>query len=260
MDRQAVGARTHVGRVRETNEDAFLAEAPLFAVADGMGGHLAGEVASGIAIDAFREERNSGARTGRDLLIAAMETANDRIQAAATTAERAGMGTTCVCAWIDSTTMTIAHVGDSRAYLVRDRELLRLTTDHSVVGALVREGMLDAEAASHDARRNIITKALGPERHVSPDVSTVDLAEGDRLILCSDGLTEAVPEPAIRDIATADVDADTAAANLLAAALDGGAPDNVTVIVVDPPVGGAPEEPAHRGWRDRLGLRRRSRG
>jgi protein phosphatase len=166
------------------------------------------------------------------------------------------MGTTCVCAWIDPTTVTIAHVGDSRAYLVRAGELGRLTTDHSVVGALVREGMLDAEQASHDARRNIITKALGAERTVSPDVSTVDLAEGDRLILCSDGLTEAVSEAAMRDIATADVDADTAAANLLAAALEGGGPDNVTVIVVDPMVASAPEAEVHLGWRERLGFRR----
>jgi PPM family protein phosphatase len=256
MDRQSVGARTHVGRVRETNEDAFLAEAPLFAVADGMGGHLAGQVASGIAIDAFRQERIRGTHVGRALLIVAMETANDRIQAAATTADRAGMGTTCVCAWIDPTTVTIAHAGDSRAYLVRAGELRRLTTDHSVVGALVREGMLNAEQASQDARRNIITKALGAERQVSPDVSTVELAVGDRLILCSDGLTEAVSEAAMRDIATADVDADTAAANLLAAALEGGGPDNVTVIVVDPMVVRAPDADAHRGLRERLGFRR----
>jgi protein phosphatase len=221
-----------------------------------MGGHLAGEVASRIAIEALREELGRQQRTGKDALLAALSDANGRIRDAAAAKENAGMGTTCVSVWLEPAVATIVHVGDSRAYLVREGQLQQLTADHSVVGALVREGVLDAEAASHDARRNIITKALGAERDVAPDVTTLELVAGDRLILCSDGLTEVVRPDRILEVAAADGDAGWAADRLIEDALEGGAPDNVTVVVIDPDR--LDVAPRRRGWLARLGFGRRA--
>ncbi len=183
-----------LGRQRQGNEDNFFVRAPLFVVADGMGGAQAGEVASEIAVRSFESGLPSGPPT--EGLVTVIEGANRRIHdRSRTDAGQAGMGTTVTAAYVGESDVTIAHVGDSRAYVLRDGELVRLTRDHSLVGELVARGKLTEEQAETHPQRSVITRALGPEPDVEVDVQTYNARGGDLFLLCSDGLTSMVPEP-----------------------------------------------------------------
>ncbi len=226
--------RTHVGRIRDHNEDAYLLRAPLFVVADGMGGHRAGEVASAHAVDELRGALEAGRiESGADLVRALQDAHAVIVADAQRNPPRRGMGTTCVAMLIGQDVTHVAHIGDSRAYLLRAGRLERLTEDHSLVAALVREGSLREEDAERDPRRHIVLRALGADDEPRPDLREIPLRAGDRLLLCSDGLSGVVAE---HDMATllANGTPSEAADGLVARTLDLGAPDNVTVIVVDP--------------------------
>ena len=183
-----------LGRQRQGNEDNFFVRAPLFVVADGMGGAQAGEVASEIAVRSFDDELPNGSRS--EALVRVIEDANKRIHERARANESLhGMGTTTTAAYVDDDEVVIAHVGDSRAYLLRGGELIRLTKDHSLVGELVARGKLTEEQAEQHPQRSVITRALGPEANVQVDVDTFTAKAGDVFLLCSDGLTSMVHEP-----------------------------------------------------------------
>lgn len=228
---------THAGRVRENNEDSLLVgegrDDALFAVADGIGGFEAGEVASSITIDVLKE-LEPGAPFD-----AAVQEANRRILAASRNDERlSGMGTTVVAARFTGSrtkpAAEIAHVGDSRAYLLRGNDLRPLTEDHSLVAELVRSGDLTRDQASNHPQKNLITRALGAEEAVEVDTMVIPVETGDRLLLCSDGLSDMVPDEEIRSTLTADLDdPEKPAKRLLSAALEAGGQDNVTIVVVD---------------------------
>ncbi len=223
-------ALTDTGLVRSHNEDRYLAEASLMAVADGMGGAQAGEVAAGVAVE--RLARLEGP-VGADELQRAIEEANSEIRRmAAEDPDRAGMGTTVTVALMgDGGRLDLLHVGDSRAYLFRGAELRRLTDDHSLVSEMVRRGTLAPEDAEAHPQRNVITRALGAEPEVEVDRSSETLAAGDVLLLCTDGLSSFVPEDAIRRaLAEAPTLPDAARALVEAANAAGGA-DNVTVLL-----------------------------
>jgi serine/threonine protein phosphatase PrpC len=249
MQVQAFGL-THVGRQRQHNEDTFLVadEARLYLVADGMGGHAAGEIASRIAVDSISEfilhtkeddgtwphayDENYRRTTNR--LMAAVRLANTRVlEAMRKDARLRGMGTTVVACLADDTTMSVAHVGDSRAYLIRNGQLSRLTNDHSWVFEQVQAGMLtEAEAEKHPLR-NVITRALGGALSVSPDAAEVEAHPGDVYLLCSDGLTGMVPEEEILRVVTdSSGDIEKACQELIDTANERGGLDNVTAILV----------------------------
>jgi len=229
--RLLVASRTDVGRVRPGNEDALLVtdDARLVAVADGMGGHQAGEVASATAIASLLERMEDG-----DPIDAAITAANTAVvtRAAADPALR-GMGTTLTAGIVDGAQLVIGHVGDSRAYLLRAGELRQVTTDHSVIAELIAAGELTEDEALVDPRRAMITRALGIDSTVTVDVMEVALVPGDRLLLCSDGLTTMVRDPAIAEILSAEPDRRRAADELVEAANLAGGGDNITVIVAD---------------------------
>ncbi len=241
---------THVGRQRQHNEDSFLVEdkAKLYLVADGMGGHAAGEIASRIAVDSISEfiihtkeddgtwphayDENFRRTTNR--LMAAVRMANTRVlEAMRKDARLRGMGTTVVACLADDDMMSFAHVGDSRAYLIRDGQLSRITNDHSWVFEQVQAGMLtEAEAEKHPLR-NVITRALGGALTVTPDAAEVEVRPGDLYLLCSDGLTGMVPEDEILRLVTENEDdLQKACQVLIDTANERGGLDNVTTILV----------------------------
>ncbi|MBV9494946.1 MAG: Stp1/IreP family PP2C-type Ser/Thr phosphatase [Acidobacteria bacterium] len=242
--------QTHVGRQRQHNEDSYLVEpkAHLFLVADGMGGHAAGEIASRIAVDSISEfilhtKEDDGTwphaydehyKRTTNRLMAAVRLANTRVlEAMRKDARLRGMGTTVVACLADDETMSFAHVGDSRAYLIRSGQLSRITNDHSWVFEQVQAGMLtEAEAEKHPLR-NVITRALGGALQVTPDASEIEMRAGDLFLLCSDGLTGMVPEEEILRLVTqCDGDVDRACKQLIDAANERGGLDNVTAILV----------------------------
>src|SRR3954452_24664396 len=187
--------KTDPGRQRRGNEDAVYSRAPLFVVADGMGGAQAGEVASAAAVETLGRGLPDGGGPVQELLAARVEEANEKIHSLSRTdANRAGMGTTLTAIYVGEDEAAIAHVGDSRAYLFRDGELRRLTDDHSLVEELMRQGKLTPEEASDHPQKSIITRALGPEPVVEVDRQTVPLRGGDVFLLCSDGLTSMIDE------------------------------------------------------------------
>ena len=229
-----VGAKTDTGRVREANEDSFLIDGPLFAVADGMGGHLAGDVASRTAVETIttQAERDSPGDTGA--LARLVREANHEIwKKAQSDASLHGMGTTCTLAMLDGSVLHIAHVGDSRAYLFRDGDLSQLTEDHTLVGRMVREGKLRPDEAEHHPQRSIITRALGVDSDVAVDTQTIELQEGDRVLLCSDGLSSMVEKESIARVLSDNADPQEASERLVQLANDAGGEDNVTVVVIE---------------------------
>lgn len=247
---QNVAARTDPGKKRQHNEDAMAAmpEQGIYVVADGVGGRAAGEVAAAICVDAFRAaaariaERVSTfnaqptleARNG--VLIAmddACQTASRRIYETAESEGKAGMTTTLVVAVFGSGTAFLCHVGDSRAYLVRNQKLHQLTEDHSMVNELVRSGKMTLTEARASRHRHVITRAVGLYPTVQPSLAAVDIVAGDRFVLCSDGLSDVVPEDVIATKGSFD-SLDAGAEALLQAALDKGGPDNITIILIDP--------------------------
>ncbi len=227
-------AGTDTGLQRRANEDSLLARAPLFVVADGMGGAQAGEVASRIAVETFHDGLAPDGPPERGL-VAYAHAANARIHALSrANAEQAGMGTTLTALYVGEDEVAIAHVGDSRAYCLRDGELLRLTDDHSLVDELIREGRLTPEEAEEHPQRSIITRALGPEEAVEVNTRTFRGRGGDLYLLCSDGLTSMVPEARVAELLRAHAHGrlrDTGEA-LIAEANRAGGRDNITVILL----------------------------
>jgi protein phosphatase len=232
--------RTDTGRQRRDNEDNAFARAPLFVVADGMGGAQAGEVASRIAVEAFEHDLPDGMGAEQGLAERVRE-ANQRIyDCSREERERAGMGTTLTAAYLEEQHLAIAHVGDSRAYMLRDGTLQRLTRDHSLVDELVRRGKLTEEQAAEHPQRSIITRALGPEPEVEVDTWSYPVRPGDILLLCSDGLTSMVSEDDVTRILTQAPTLEQAGENLIAAANAAGGRDNITVVLFEVEDAGAP--------------------
>ena len=230
--REYFAGDTHVGLVRSDNEDAYLLAPPLFAVADGLGGHQAGEVASSIAVDTLLEAAPRVA-DAKALGRAARRANTAVLEAAASGRGRSGMGTTLTAAMLDGTRIALAHVGDSRAYLLHYGALEQLTQDHSMVADLVRQGQLTAEEARVHPNRSVITRALGSDPDMMADAFEVEAATGDRLLLTTDGLTSIVEDTDIGRILASAPTPGEAVDLLLDAALDAGGRDNVTVVVVD---------------------------
>jgi PPM family protein phosphatase len=233
-------AATDTGRQRRANEDSLLARAPLFVVADGMGGAQAGEVASRIAIEAFQAGLAGEGQPERELAALA-RAANARIhELSHSNVEQAGMGTTLTAAYVGEHEVALAHVGDSRAYCLRDGELLRLTDDHSLVDELLRQGRLTPEEAVEHPQRSVITRALGPERAVEVDTRSFRARAGDVYLLCSDGLTTMLDEEQIVATLRAHTQLRDAGEALIAAANQAGGRDNITVVLLRLEEVGAP--------------------
>jgi serine/threonine protein phosphatase PrpC len=229
-----LGAKTDVGLVRQGNEDSYLVDDPLFVVADGMGGHVAGDVASSTAVDVISGEARSADPTRPETLAAIVQHANSAIwKKSQDDPALHGMGTTCTMVVIGDHMARFAHVGDSRAYILRDEELSQLTEDHTLVHRMVREGKISAEDADHHPQRNIVTRALGVDPHVEVDTFSVELNNGDRILVCSDGLNSMVAGTTIRDVLIDETDPQAAADRLVQLAIDGGGEDNITVLVLE---------------------------
>jgi serine/threonine protein phosphatase PrpC len=224
---------TDVGRQRSTNEDSLLVHPPYFAVADGMGGAKAGEVASQLAVQVLEEELEAHPGEAPEAQLArTLQEANTRIFELSTDDEsRRGMGTTVTAACVHDRDVSLGHVGDSRAYRLREGELEQLTRDHSLVAELQRSGQLSAEAAEHHPQRSIITRALGPEPDVEVDTYTVPGREGDVFVLCSDGLTGMISDDEMASILRRAGSLGEAADSLVRAANQSGGKDNITVVL-----------------------------
>jgi serine/threonine protein phosphatase PrpC len=222
-----VGARSDIGRARERNEDSYLVKEPLFAVADGMGGARGGDVASSLALEILEGDRVSP-------LVETIKQANRRVlERAESDRDLRGMGTTLTAVITEDAKAHVAHVGDSRAYLLREGNLQQLTEDHTLVQRMVREGRITSEEARRHPQRSVITRALGVEGDLSIDELTLDVHPGDRLLLCTDGLTSMVDGQRIRQILGEEDDPQAASDRLIDAANRAGGDDNVTVIIVD---------------------------
>jgi PPM family protein phosphatase len=223
--------KTDTGRQRHANEDSYFARAPLFAVADGMGGAQAGEVASRIAAGAFERGRVNDDAPAEGQLEQIAQRANREIhRLAQEDSSRAGMGTTLTAAILRDDEVALSHVGDSRAYVLRDGQLKRLTKDHSLVEELRRQGRLTEEQAEEHPQRSIITRALGPEPSVNVDTMTFPARDGDVFLLCSDGLTTMVPDDEIREILANAKSLRSAVSRLIDAANRRGGRDNITAV------------------------------
>jgi PPM family protein phosphatase len=234
-------ALSHPGRRRRLNEDAYVVEPPLFAVADGIGGANAGEVASGLAAAAVQESGNDS-ESGEARVEALIAEANRRVfLRASEDREASGMGTTMTVALVEDDRVAFGHVGDSRAYLIRDGQLDQLTDDHSLVAELVRSGKLTPEEAESHPQRSVITRALGSDPHVDVDTFSVPVEAGDLFLLCSDGLTSMVDDQTILDAVQQNRgNLEEAAKALINAANRGGGEDNITVVFFE--VGDEPAE------------------
>lgn len=241
-------ALTDVGRVRSHNEDSVLAQPPLFVVADGLGGHEAGEVASSIAVQTLLD--HAPRRPDAKALARAVRAANrEVIRAAREGMGRSGMGTTITAAMVDDGNITIAHVGDSRAYLFSDGRLEQITEDHSMVADMVRRGQITEEESRVHPNRSVITRALGTDPNMVADTYEVEAKPGDILLLCSDGLSGMVDDDTIADILARVADPERAAQALIDAANAAGGHDNISVVLVT--VEGTPGSPAaaaSRSW------------
>ena len=230
-------AGTDVGRTRSGNEDSYFRGRTVFAVADGLGGHQGGEVASAAAVEplaALDGRQFATPAEAAEALAGAITEANSAIgDQAAGNPSLWGMGTTVTAAALAGDHLQLAHVGDSRAYLLRDGSFDQLTTDHTVVGELVRRGRLTPAQAAIHPERSILTRAVGLDPRIPVDTpDPVDLRPGDQILLCSDGLTEAVPDPDIADVLSGEPDGDAACRTLIGTANDNGGPDNITVVLL----------------------------
>ena len=226
------GSRTDIGCLRDHNEDSLVVTPPLFAVADGMGGHAAGEVASEIAVRVLSElapEHPDGEALGR-----AIEEANRAvIQAAREGRGRQGMGTTMTAAMLEGERLVIAQVGDSRAYLLHQGKLQQLTRDHSLMADMIEAGQLTPEEARTHPQRSVITRALGSDAHLHPDIYEINVETGDRLLICSDGLSGMIFDDQLENTLRRVQDPQRCASQLVNEAIAAGGHDNVTVIVAD---------------------------
>lgn len=226
------GSRTDVGCVREHNEDSLVVAPPLYVVCDGMGGHAAGEVASEIAVNVIADR--TPATPDAAALGQAVEEANLAIiQAAREGVGRAGMGCTCTAAMLENERLVVAQVGDSRAYLLHGGVLQQITRDHSLMADFIEAGQITPEEARVHPQRSVITRALGSDPRTQPDLFEINVSTGDRLLICSDGLTSMIEDYEIEDILNRTPDPQIAASKLVNAAVAAGGHDNVTVIVVN---------------------------
>jgi serine/threonine protein phosphatase PrpC len=227
-------ARTDTGRARSANEDSYWVHSPLFVLADGMGGAQAGEVASQTAVGVFSDQGGlpDGPGSYEERLAALVAQANGRVYSQAQSDDQfAGMGTTLTVAYVGEDDLAIAHVGDSRFYVLRDGALEQLTEDHSLVGELVRRGQISAEEAEDHPQRSIITRALGIEGEVVVDHFSWPVRDGDVFLLCSDGLTGMVSDARVAEILVQAPSLAVAAQQLVAAANEAGGRDNITVVL-----------------------------
>jgi len=229
-----VGVITDTGRKRRRNEDAYVCEPPLFAIADGMGGAQAGEVASRLAAAALKE---SGAKTlgGEERIVDLIQEANRRVyDRSSTDPNTSGMGTTITVALVENGNVAFGHVGDSRAYLIRDGRMEQVTEDHSLVNELMKSGKLSREEAETHPQRSVITRALGTDPDVDADTFTIEAKSGDVFLLCSDGLTDMVGEREILELVELNrQDIDAALKSLVKAANRSGGEDNITVVAFE---------------------------
>jgi serine/threonine protein phosphatase PrpC len=232
--RVRAAARSDIGRARRRNEDAYLVREPLFAVADGMGGHRGGNVASSLALEILQGvEAPAGEGPPVPLVETVME-ANQRVlERAESDRDLRGMGTTLTALVTEDAKAHLAHVGDSRAYLLRRGNLQQLTEDHTLVQRMVREGRITSEEARSHPQRSVVTRALGVEEDLSVDELTLDVHPGDRLLLCTDGLSSMVGAARIQEILEREEDPQAACDRLIDAANRAGGDDNITVIVLD---------------------------
>jgi protein phosphatase len=228
--RVVVGVATDIGRVRERNEDSYLVEPPLYAVADGMGGARGGAVASSLALDTVEQLLRGGKASLAEMIRSANRAVFER---SISDRKVSGMGTTLTATTVDEQGAHLGHVGDSRAYLLRAGALRQLTDDHTLVNRMVKAGEITpAEAGTHP-HRNVLTRSIGTEPEVVVDENDVPLIDGDRLLLCSDGLTGMVTEPQIQAILETTPDPQEASDRLITAANRAGGIDNITVVVLD---------------------------
>jgi PPM family protein phosphatase len=228
--RVEAGVATDIGRVRERNEDSFLVEPPLYAVADGMGGHRGGGVASELALEKVEELFHGGKSSLAEMVHAANRAVFERSMA---DRKVMGMGTTLTAATVDDEGVHLAHVGDSRAYLLRAGAFRQLTDDHTLVNRMVKAGEITREEADVHPHRNVVTRSIGTEAEVEVDQDDVPVIDGDRFLLCSDGLTGTVTEPQIQAILEATPQPQDAADRLIKAANGAGGIDNITVVILD---------------------------
>jgi protein phosphatase len=222
---------TDTGRQREANEDSYFSRAPLFAVADGMGGAQAGEVASRMAVEAFERADESGASPEELLRRTAQEANREIFDLAQGDSSRSGMGTTLTAALLHGDEISFGHVGDSRAYVFREGKLKQITNDHSLVEELRRQGKLTRDQAAEHPQRSVITRALGPEPNVDVDTMTFSARPGDVFLLCSDGLTTMLEDEDVAAILARESDLHKAARRLVRAANERGGRDNITVVL-----------------------------
>lgn len=228
------GSRTDIGYVRDHNEDSLIIIPPLFAVADGMGGHEAGEIASEITVNTLAELAPS--HLDAEGLTAAVEAANYNVMKAPRQGiGRDGMGTTLTAAMLEGERLLIAQVGDSRAYLLHKGHLQQITRDHSLMADLIEAGQITPEEARVHPNRSVITRAIGSDIHMRPDIYELNVDAGDRILLCSDGLSSMISNNAIESIMRRQSDAQHCADELVTAALENGGADNATVVVADVP-------------------------
>lgn len=228
------GSRTDIGYVRDHNEDSLIIIPPLFAVTDGMGGHEAGEIASEITVNTLAELAPS--HLDAEGLTAAVEAANYNVMKAPRQGiGRDGMGTTLTAAMLEGERLLIAQVGDSRAYLLHKGHLQQITRDHSLMADLIEAGQITPEEARVHPNRSVITRAIGSDIHMRPDIYELNVDAGDRILLCSDGLSSMISNNAIESIMRRQSDAQHCADELVTAALENGGADNVTVVVADVP-------------------------
>ena len=247
--RVSVGAATDIGQVREGNEDSYLIVEPLYAVADGMGGHRGGEVASSLALETVHGmfERREGSLA--EQVAEANRAVFDRSQH---DRKVSGMGTTLTAAQIDGNRVHLVHVGDSRAYLLHGGQLMQITEDLTLVHRMVLEGEISEEEAETHPHRSVLTRALGVDQNIQVDEGDLEVAPGDRLLLCTDGLTGMVPEGQIRKILLETPDPQEAVDNLVKGANRAGGIDNITAVILDfADDGGAPGASTLSGTRQR---------
>ena len=226
------GSRTDIGCVREQNEDSLIVQPPLFVVADGMGGHAAGEVASEIAVNTIAECAPAHA-DAEELGKAVAQANRDIINAAIAGEGREGMGTTCTAAMLEGNRLVIAQVGDSRAYLLHGGQLTQITRDHSLMANMIEAGQITPEEARVHPNRSVITRALGNDPDTVADLYEINVEDGDRLLLCSDGLSTMIEDDEMQAVMNRIADPQRCATTLVNGAIAAGGYDNVTVVIAD---------------------------
>jgi PPM family protein phosphatase len=234
-----LASKSDIGKLRDINEDAYLAEGPLFAVADGMGGHRAGEIASELGLQVFRDtfgppEPDAPGDAIRQAMKQAVDQANTVIHAKAKeNKEYKGMGTTLTAAFFAQGTLYLTQVGDSRAYLMRQGTLRQLTADHTLVSEMITKGEIDEEIARIHPLRHVITRALGTYDVIESDLTAEEIKPGDKIMLCSDGLSSKVSDNDIGQIIEDSKSPMGAVNGLVKAALAAGGEDNITVVLAE---------------------------